>query len=164
MLAQTVNPAPTSTGINAPTITFPADGTVVVTVSSAAGTPAGSVSLSVDNGAPTSLPLVGGSATFTVPAPAAGDHGLLASYAAQGNFAASSATGNLHVNPPQQGTVQLTAVTFDDGSATPGSGGNLGDPAGSRLLLAEDELSARTRFVPCNPLLFLGLCRPSPGA
>jgi len=36
---------------------------------------------------------------FTVNTPDAGDHALVATYAAQGNFAASGATGNLHVNP-----------------------------------------------------------------
>src|SRR6202007_256067 len=44
-------------------------------------------------------PLSNGSATLTVAGANAGDHLLSVTYAAQGDFASSSATATLHVNP-----------------------------------------------------------------
>ena len=112
--------ATTTTSISAPTITYNANGSVTVTISSAAGTPTGNVTLAVDGGNPVSKALFGGSATFTstdiaaLTSPNAGDHSLSASYAAQGNFASSSATGNLHVNQASS----TTTVTFEAGPYT----------------------------------------------
>ena len=94
-----VNPAGTTTTITAPTVTFNANASVTVKVTSPVGTPTGNVTLSVDAAVPITQALVGGSAVFTLTSPAAGDHSLVASYAAQGNFAASSATASLHVDP-----------------------------------------------------------------
>ena len=90
--------ATTTTTISAPAVTYNADGSVTVTVASAAGIPTGDVSLMVDGGAAVTQPLVSGAATFAVTRPPAGDHTLSASYAAQNGFAASSATGTLHVD------------------------------------------------------------------
>jgi hypothetical protein len=110
----------TTTSISAPTITYNANGSVTVTVSSPVGTPTGNVSLAVDGGTPVSKVLSGGSAIFTstdiaaLTSPNAGDHSLSANYSAQGNFAASSATGNLHVNKASSTTV----VTFETGPYT----------------------------------------------
>ena len=87
----------TTTTITAPTVTYGTDGSVTVTVSSAAGTPTGDVSLSVDGGAATTQGLINGSTTYTIPSPSAGSHTLSAAYAAQGNFGASSASGTLGV-------------------------------------------------------------------
>jgi hypothetical protein len=92
---------PTTTTINAPAITYGTNASVTVTVTSAQGTLNGNVSLTVDNGAPASQTLSGGSTTFTSAGLAGGSHGLSATYAAQGNFAASSATGSLQVNQAQ---------------------------------------------------------------
>src|SRR5262249_10257806 len=89
---------PTATSIGAPTITYNANGFVTVTVASAAGTPTGNVKLTVDNAPPLSAALNNGTALFMIPSPKAGDHPLTASYAAQGNFAASLAAGSLHVD------------------------------------------------------------------
>jgi hypothetical protein len=89
---------PTATSISAPTLTYDANGLVTVTVASAAGTPTGIVTLTVDNAPPLSAPLNNGTAAFAIPSPKAGDHALSATYAAQGIFAASSVAGNLHVN------------------------------------------------------------------
>lgn len=109
----TVNPAATSLGISAPAITYNANGSVTVTVSSAAGTPGGNVSLSVDGGAASSQALAGGSAVFTIASPAAGSHTLNASYAAQGNFGASTGSGTLTVNPAATGmTISAPAISF----------------------------------------------------
>ncbi len=113
ILSQVVNPASTTTSIAAPTVTYPANATITVTVSSTAGTPTGNVSLTVDGGTPLSQALTNGIATFTLTSPTGGSHGLSASYAAQGNFAASSATaGSLSVG-------QATpAITFTGAPAT----------------------------------------------
>ncbi len=122
IVTQTVKSAVTSTSISAPAITYGADGIVTVTVAaqdSSAGTPTGSVALSVDGGAASSQSLVNGSATFTIINPNAGDHSLSASYAAQNNFNASSATGNLHVNQAVA-TLSFGTLTFTfDGSPKP---------------------------------------------
>jgi hypothetical protein len=105
-----ITPAATGTSVNAPTITVAANGAVTVTVTSGAGTVLGNVSLSVDGGAALTQALSGGTTVFTVTSPNAGDHALTASYAAQGNFAASTATGNLHVNPsPTSTTLAVSA-------------------------------------------------------
>src|SRR5439155_13730587 len=89
-----VNAAATTTAISAPTITYNANGSVTVTVSSGAGTPTGNVTLSVDGGTAVSKALASGSASFTntdiaaLTSPSAGDHSLNASYARQGEHTA----------------------------------------------------------------------------
>ena len=90
--------ASTTVSINAPAVTYKDNAIVTVAVTSPAATPTGTVVLTVDAGMPLSATLSNGSATFTIPGSNAGDHSLNASYAAQGVFAASSATANLHVN------------------------------------------------------------------
>jgi uncharacterized repeat protein (TIGR03803 family) len=90
--------ASTQTSINSPTITYGANGGVTVTVTSNSGAVTGNVSLTVDSGPPQAMALDNGMATFTIPTPAGGSHSLSASYAAQGNFAASAATGTLQVS------------------------------------------------------------------
>jgi N-acetylneuraminic acid mutarotase len=109
-ISQVVKSAVTITSISAPWITYGADGVVTVTVAaqdSAAGTPTGNVTLTVDTGVAVSQALVNGSATFTISKPGAGDHKLCANFAAQNNFLASTATGTLTVK-----TVAIT-VTAD---------------------------------------------------
>ena len=118
-LVQNVNAAAaaTTTIISAPTITYAANASVTVTVSATTGTPTGDVSLAVDGGTPVSKSLSGGSVTFTstdiaaLASPNAGDHSLSTNYTSQGNFAASSATGILHVNKASS----TTTVTFEAG-------------------------------------------------
>jgi hypothetical protein len=88
----------TTTTISAPAVTLPANGTVTVTVASTKATPTGSVSLSVDGGAAITQPLAAGAATFSVPSATAGTRTLTATYAGQGTFSASTATGTLVVN------------------------------------------------------------------
>ncbi len=72
--------------------------TLTVTPTPSGFSPTGNVTLSVDGGTPISQALAGGLATFTITAPNAGTHSLLADYATQGGFQASSATGSLVVN------------------------------------------------------------------
>jgi CSLREA domain-containing protein len=90
--------APTTTTIGAPTATYGNPAPITVTVASAAGTPAGNVSLTVDGGSTLLQPLVNGSSTFAISGLAAGDHSLSASYAAQGGYAPSTISGSIHVN------------------------------------------------------------------
>ena len=116
-----VKRAPTTTTISPPPpVAYGEDGSVTVTVSSAAGTPTGDVSLSVDGTPMTPQTLSNGSTTFTIPGPSAGSHDLSAAYAAQGNFDASSTTGTLGVGPGAT-TMTLSAPTVSygaDGSVT----------------------------------------------
>ena len=96
----------TGSTVTAPAVTYGADGGVTVTVGSADGTPAGTVSLTVDGTRTVSHALVNGSWTFDLPGLGAGDHTLTSAYLAQGPFAASTATGTLHVAPA---TLTVTA-------------------------------------------------------
>ncbi len=92
--------ANTAVSISAPAITYGQNGVVTITVASSQITPVtGTVTLSVDGGAPISQVLAGGSATFNLAAPTAPSHTLNASYAAQGGIGAASATGTLVVSP-----------------------------------------------------------------
>lgn len=102
----TVNPAATTSAISAQTITYGAAGSVTVTVTSALGVVTGDVSLSVDGGSPVTQALADGSFTFSVPGLTAGTHSLASTYAAQGDFAPSTATGDLTVN---KATLKVTA-------------------------------------------------------
>ncbi len=76
----------TTMTLSAPAVTYGANGIVTVTVSSAAGTPTGNVSLSVDGGAATTQALVGGSTTFTIPSPSAGSSYLKRSVCCAGRL------------------------------------------------------------------------------
>jgi len=91
----------TAIAINAPAITYNANGLVTLTVTAppTVFTPIGNVTLTVDNAAPLSQALVNGVATFTITAPNAGSHTLLASYATQSGFQGSTASGTLVVSP-----------------------------------------------------------------
>jgi sugar lactone lactonase YvrE len=91
--------APTTASISAPGATYGTPGSVTVSVSSTGGTVTGNVTLSVDGGTASTMALTSGSDVFNVGDLSAGSHSLSASFAAQGNFAASSATGTLTVTP-----------------------------------------------------------------
>ncbi|MFB3814371.1 MAG: choice-of-anchor D domain-containing protein [Terriglobales bacterium] len=105
--------APTTTAINAPSITYGQNGVVTVSVTSTFGTVTGNVTLAVDGGAAVSQTLAGGSATFNLPGLAAGSHNLDANYAAQGTFGASSATGTLAVSrAPVTITASSASMTY----------------------------------------------------
>ena len=102
----------TQMSVTAPAITYGANGSVIVAVTSPDGTVAGNVSLTVDGGNPQTLPLTAGSATFSITSPAGGTHNLSASFAAQNGFVAASATGSLVVNKA------APSVTFTGAPAT----------------------------------------------
>lgn len=90
----------TAIAINAPAVIYGANGVVTVAMTATPNTftPTGNVTLAVDGGTATSQALVNGSATFTITSPNAGTHTLLAQYATQGGFQASTASGSLVVN------------------------------------------------------------------
>ncbi len=164
----TVNPAATTAGINAPAVTSPANGVVTVTIASTAGTPTGDVSLSVDGGAATTQPLdATGAATFTLTSPTVGTHSLSASYAAQGNFAASNATGSLVVNPAAANatTTSITApaVTFPaSGSVTVSVTSAAGTPTGNVSLSVDGGAPATAALGPAGTAIFT-LTNPAAG-
>ena len=137
----TVNPAATTTGLSAPTVTYPANGVVTVTVGSTEGTPLGNATLIVDGGRPLTKELDGsGVATFTLTSPSPGSHKLSASYAAQGNFAASgSTTGILTVNPAATTTgLSAPTVTYPaNGVVTVTVGSTAGTPTGNATLIVD---------------------------
>jgi Bacterial Ig-like domain (group 3)/MBG domain (YGX type)/Abnormal spindle-like microcephaly-assoc'd, ASPM-SPD-2-Hydin/Beta-propeller repeat/NHL repeat len=89
--------APTTASMSAAGITYGNPGSVTVSVSSASGTVTGNVSLTVDGGTASTLALTKGSAVFNLGILNAATHTLSASFAAQGNFLASSAAGTLSV-------------------------------------------------------------------
>lgn len=148
-ISQNVNPAPTTMSISAPSVASGASGTVYVTVSSGILLPTGNVYLSVDGGTALIGTLSSGVATFSVGILSVGNHSLSATYAAQGNFGASSVPSGITfltvglaasstsialtggTNPSGYGdSVTFTAtvttgatgsVTFKDGSTTLGS-------------------------------------------
>ena len=78
-------------------------------------TVAGNVTLSVDGGTPSTLSLTNGSATFNnLGVLKAGNHSLVANFAAQGSFMGSSAQGTLAVIPamPTITWATPTAITY----------------------------------------------------
>jgi uncharacterized delta-60 repeat protein len=130
-------PLATTTTITAPTATNGSDATVTVSVACPGATPTGTVSLTVDGGTPLTQTLTSGVATFTVSGLATGDHSLSASYAAQGAFDASTATGTLQVIG--------APVAMAGGPYTVNEGGSLSldasassDPQNSSLTYAWD--------------------------
>ncbi len=92
------NFAGTTTAITAPAVAYNTSAVIGVGVTATGATPAGSVKLSIDSGAPLTAQLVSGKAQFTVPGLAAGDHALSATYVPQGAFSPSSASATLRVN------------------------------------------------------------------
>ncbi len=81
-------------------VTGPTYGTVngvSVVVTATTGTATGNLGLRLDSGATTTVALSNGSAVFSFPTAAVGDHSLYATYAGTSTYAASSATGTLTV-------------------------------------------------------------------
>jgi hypothetical protein len=108
----------TTTALSAPSVTVGANGVVTVTVAGGSGGPAptGSVALSLDGTAVGTQTLsTQGTAVFVVAGLAAGSHAVQASYAAQGSFGASSATGTLTVSAAGTTTI-LNAPSVAAGS------------------------------------------------
>jgi FtsP/CotA-like multicopper oxidase with cupredoxin domain len=135
----------TSTVINAPAITYGANGVITVNVTATSGTPTGNVTLTVDGGAPLTQALSAtGSATFTITAPTAISHALVANYAAQNGFQSSTATGTLVVNP-----APLT-ITASGGSMTYGGPVPTITPSYSAFVLGQTVATALTTQPTCS--------------
>ena len=115
----TVSGAATATAVSAPTTAASgANVTITATVTSAAGTPGGSVTFS--NGA-TVLgmgALAAGVASLTTSALPAGTDVVTAAYVAAGNFAGSSGTANLTISAAPVGTQSTFAVSADPTALT----------------------------------------------
>jgi uncharacterized repeat protein (TIGR01451 family) len=97
----TVILGPTTTSISAPPTIYSNNALVTVTVTSPAGSPTGYVALTVSNATSSTTydsgSLSGGVATFSIPGLSLGNYNLSATYVPAGDFASSSATGNLSV-------------------------------------------------------------------
>jgi LmbE family N-acetylglucosaminyl deacetylase len=162
----TVSPAPTSTSISAPAITYGAEGTVIVTVSSGVLLPTGNVALSVDGETPVLGSIAGtGAATFTIPNPSSGNHTLYATYVAQGNFGASSASGALSVGLAATTTTITppTTVTYGgNGSVTVTVSSGAGMPSGS-VSLSVDSIPLPAQEL-INGSVTFAITSPSAGS
>ena len=158
-----VSPGGTGITIGAPTVTYPANGAIVVQMTSAAGVPTGNVSLSVDGAAATAMPVDGsGKAQFTINNPGVGSHTLTASYALQGNFAASGGSGTLQVIAPTTLTISAPPVTYNtNGMVTLMVTSPSGTPTGN-VTLSVDGAPAASQ--PLNGSAQATFTIPSPGA
>ncbi|MFL6308273.1 MAG: choice-of-anchor D domain-containing protein [Candidatus Sulfotelmatobacter sp.] len=136
----------TATAITAPAITYGVNGVITVAVAQTTGTlaPTGSVTLTVDGGAPLTQPLSAGSATFTMTTPAVGNHTLVANYAAQNGFQASTNSGTLVVNG-----ATLT-ITASSGTMTYGGPVPAITPSFSAFVLGQTNLTAFTTQPTCS--------------
>jgi hypothetical protein len=102
----------TITSIAVSGTTFGSATTATVSVSSSTATVTGNVTLSIDGGTATTMALSNGSATFNLGNLALGNHTLVASFAAQGAFLASSV----------QTVFAITSTTPTIASISPNSG------------------------------------------
>jgi FtsP/CotA-like multicopper oxidase with cupredoxin domain len=136
----------TAIGIGAPTVTYNANGVVTLTVTSSPTgfTPTGNVTLSVDGATPISQALVAGVAAFTITSPNAGNHTLLATYATQGGFQGSTASGTLAVSKAGL-TITASSATINYGGAVPAI-----TPSFSAFLGADNATTALTSQPTCS--------------
>lgn len=121
----------TTTTLTAAT-TIPASGAadaITITVAplnTSASVPSGSISLSVDGGAATTLPLTNGVATYSFSSTTTGAHVLTATYSGDATFATSSGTLTLNVGGTAAAgifslTVSPPSATVASGSSTTGT-------------------------------------------
>jgi FtsP/CotA-like multicopper oxidase with cupredoxin domain len=136
----------TNTAITAPGITYGVDGIITVGVAQTFGTlaPTGSVTLTIDGGTPLTQPLSAGSATFTLTKPAAGSHTLVANYAAQNGFQASTASGTLVVSGAPL-TITASSGTMTYGAPVPAITASF-----SAFVLGQTNLTALTTQPTCS--------------
>jgi hypothetical protein len=105
--------SPTQLQIAAPSVNYGTPATVTVTATSGGGTPTGSVTLSVDNGALLTEPLSPtGVAVFTLTGLGTGPHSLSASYALTGAFQATSTAGSLTILSGPFATISPSSLDF----------------------------------------------------
>jgi subtilase family serine protease len=127
----TISLLSSSTTLSAATTT-PASGATdaititVASLTSSSLTPTGSVSVSVDGGSPTSLPLTAGVATYSFSSTAAGAHVVTATYSGDTTFATSTGSITLTVGSATPTgsfalAVSAPAVTVAPGGSTTGT-------------------------------------------
>jgi pectin methylesterase-like acyl-CoA thioesterase len=117
----TIGGTQTTVSITTPTPAYgsPVNVTATVAQGGAATTPVtGTISLTVDNGAPTMMPVSGGTANFNLSGLSAGVHSLVAVYSGDANNGSSTGAGNVTL---AQSVLTVTAptVTISYGSAVP---------------------------------------------
>ena len=107
-----VSKAVTTTGVTSSTnpSVFGASVTFTVTVSSAAGTPLGSVTLTDGSTPLATVPLAGGTASYSTSTLPVGTHAITASYGGTTNFAASSGSVSQVVNKAASATTVVSAL------------------------------------------------------
>jgi hypothetical protein len=89
-----------------------------VSVSSAGGTPLGSITYSVDRGAIVAVPLSSGNAQFTIAEPMAGNHQVVIAFAQQTNYAAAASQTESFTVTPAPVNVALTPSSWYASSGT----------------------------------------------
>jgi len=146
----TVQPAPVNLGLACWNANFPygADYICGAYASSNAGPAQGVVTYAYDGGSTVSVPLSWGVAAFTIAKPPVGQHKVVVSYAAQGNFAAATpqassftvtpAPVNIAFTPSTWyltgGTLTLTATVQSWSAGSPKSTGSITFRDGSTVL------------------------------
>ena len=118
--------------------------TVTATVTAAGGSnfPTGAVSFTVDKGVATSAyPLTNGSYTYTLPALAAGNHSVSATYTSTGNFSGSSTASPLNFAvAPIAVTATANSITVAEGQPIPTITGSLSG------VLPQDQTNVTAEF------------------
>ena len=110
----TVNPVSVTMGVSCWNTSFAygANYQCTVNLSSNAGAPLGSITYSFDGGSPVTLPLVKGSAQFTITEPQAGTHKVIVAYAQQTNYAAATPQTETFTVTPAPVNVSLTPSSY----------------------------------------------------
>jgi hypothetical protein len=110
----TVSPVAVNLSASCWNSSFPYGGSYSCTasVSSNAGAPTGSLTYTFDGGTPNSIALNKGNAQFSIPTPSAGNHTVVLSYAAQGNYAAARPVNETFTVTPAPTQIQLTPSSY----------------------------------------------------
>jgi sugar lactone lactonase YvrE len=109
----TVSPVPVTLSATCWNVNFAygANYQCVVTLSSSAGPPLGSIAYTYDSGSPVTVPLNSGIALFTLTKPNVGTHKVVVSYAQQTNYAAGTPQTETFTVTPAPVIVSLTPST-----------------------------------------------------
>jgi hypothetical protein len=144
--------SPTTTAISAAGVIYGTPASVTVSATSAGGTVTGSMSLSVDGGTASTMALTNGSAVFNLGVLSAATHTLSASFAAQGNFLASSVVGAISVAQAPL-TIAANNATRVYGAANPSfTATSSGFVKGDNASMLIGILSCSTAATPASPV------------
>jgi len=161
-----VQPVPVTLSVSCWNTPYPygANFQCVITASSNAGAPLGSIFYAYDGGAPTPIVLASGKANLTITKPPVGSHSLVISFPAQTNYAASGPkTENFSVTPapvivqftPSSwyltgGNLTLTASVQSWSAGPPNSTGSVTFSRGSTVLAV---VPVNTSGVAVSPMI-----------